>query len=168
MPASDPLLLDLMGLSRALTPEERRRLHNQGRRGPRSKARPTALPGPEGETCGTCSNLDYHETRPGRRFYKCKLVLQTHGPATDVRKSDPACERWGKTLDGRKPVTAQWLWEHPDTRAYMFIEDRDEVGLDPWVEITGVDCRTDGSGIILEYGRTGEKIVNPTFTVFVQ
>lgn len=43
--------------------------------------------------CGDCAHADY---RPGgtRWFWKCRLHPQgmTHGPATDIRISWPACE----------------------------------------------------------------------------
>lgn len=95
------LLLDLMNLDRALTPEERRRLKRYGqgdppRRQTHSKARPTALPGPD-EWCASCAHLDSHKTYR-KTFYKCGLVNWTHGAATDIRKSDPACAKWEAAL----------------------------------------------------------------------
>jgi hypothetical protein len=50
--------------------------------------------GPEGETCEFCHNLDYNETRSGRRYYKCGLVSWTFGAATDIRLGDAACRFW--------------------------------------------------------------------------
>ena len=50
--------------------------------------------GPEGETCETCNNLDYHQTGPGRIFYKCGLTSWTFGAATDIHLGDPACRFW--------------------------------------------------------------------------
>jgi hypothetical protein len=47
---------------------------------------------PAGETCSTCQHLAAR--RLGRTYYKCDTVEITGGPATDVRLSWPACERW--------------------------------------------------------------------------
>lgn len=52
--------------------------------------------GPDGETCGTCRNYvstSYH----GKSWRKCELARAnwTHGPGSDIRKHDPACEFWG-------------------------------------------------------------------------
>ena len=47
--------------------------------------------GPASETCGTCRWVD------GDKHFKCVHRMaprRTFGPATDVRKRDPACERW--------------------------------------------------------------------------
>jgi hypothetical protein len=68
----------------------------------------------------------------------------------------------------RVAVTAQWLWDHPDTGAYLFDVEADNFGLDPWVTIVGVDAMRDGSKIILETGRIGERLVDPDELVFVQ
>lgn len=43
-----------------------------------------------GETCGDCSHLNRHG-----RYFKCDLMKRTHGPATDIRKSWPACDLFG-------------------------------------------------------------------------
>ena len=51
--------------------------------------------GPAGETCGTCDA--YRSVRGGARaFPKCALMRAkwTAGPGSDIRKSDPACQRW--------------------------------------------------------------------------
>lgn len=46
-------------------------------------------------TCGDCKHLLAKETRSGKRFFKCSMVRgDSNGPATDVRKKWPACERW--------------------------------------------------------------------------
>ena len=39
-----------------------------------------------GETCGTCSHLI-----DGAPYFKCDRMEITRGPATDIRKSWPAC-----------------------------------------------------------------------------
>lgn len=51
--------------------------------------------GPSGETCRTCR----HKIATGygrRRYLKCGLVRRfwTHGAATDIRASWPACAKW--------------------------------------------------------------------------
>lgn len=48
--------------------------------------------GPEGETCGSCNHLV--RKRRARTYFKCGLIRWTSGPATDIRKRDPACEFW--------------------------------------------------------------------------
>lgn len=50
--------------------------------------------GPEGERCGTCSFARRHGHH-GRYYWKCGLVLSTHGAATDIRLKTPACRKWG-------------------------------------------------------------------------
>jgi len=50
--------------------------------------------GPEGETCESCNNLDYHQTGAGRLFYKCGLTSWTFGAATDIHLGDAACRFW--------------------------------------------------------------------------
>ena len=40
-----------------------------------------------GEMCGDCSHLDN-----STRYFKCDRMKRTHGRATDIRKSWPACE----------------------------------------------------------------------------
>ena len=61
--------------------------------------------GPAAERCGTCrwvEGISY-----ARTFFKCGHRMApraTKGPATDVRKKDPACEKWqpltNTTTDG--------------------------------------------------------------------
>ncbi len=51
--------------------------------------------GPDGETCKTCRyrlSLDYHDTM----YFKCELANITHGPGTDLRLKDEACEMWAE------------------------------------------------------------------------
>lgn len=67
----------------------------------------------------------------------------------------------------RVPVTAKWLFEHPDIYGYVYREESIEYGLDPWIVVGGVDSLRDGSKIILEYGSTGEMLVDPDFVVYV-
>lgn len=46
------------------------------------------------ETCGTCAHLRSNEFTS--TYYKCDLHKNTGGPATDIRKKWPACEKWEK------------------------------------------------------------------------
>lgn len=48
-----------------------------------------------GETCGTCAHLRVKQF--AGRYFKCALARDTNGPATDVRKKWPACERFAAT-----------------------------------------------------------------------
>ncbi len=50
--------------------------------------------GPENETCGTCTNCRVLTIRSGKRFRKCALMTPSHGAATDIKKSSPACGRF--------------------------------------------------------------------------
>lgn len=47
---------------------------------------------PAGKTCGDCAHLRGREWT--RTYYKCALMKNTGGPATDTRVSWPACERF--------------------------------------------------------------------------
>lgn len=94
--AARTLLLDYMNLERALTPDERRRLMAYAKRNkPRSAGRASGIPGPDGETCGSCKHLEVNQPYK-KRFYKCGLVNWTHGAGTDIRKKDQSCQRWEK------------------------------------------------------------------------
>jgi len=53
--------------------------------------------GPVDETCATCVHLLRRDF--AKRYYKCGL-RDTASDATDIRKKDPACLRWGS----RDPV----------------------------------------------------------------
>lgn len=44
--------------------------------------------GPEGRTCGDCQSLG----RAGGRYFKCTQQRITHGPGTDIRCKDEACQ----------------------------------------------------------------------------
>jgi ribosomal protein L37AE/L43A len=50
--------------------------------------------GPAGETCGTCAHAVVREM--SKNYWKCGLskARWTGGAGTDVRKRDPACEKW--------------------------------------------------------------------------
>lgn len=54
------------------------------------------------DSCGTCKNCVL--TGNGNSsFYKCKLVHNTHGSATDIRLKWPACIKWER-LEGEHEV----------------------------------------------------------------
>lgn len=68
----------------------------------------------------------------------------------------------------RIPVTAQFAYDNLcDETTYMFSQESDECGLDPWIEIQGMDALIDDPKLILWYGQVGEKIVDPDFMVYV-
>jgi hypothetical protein len=60
------------------------------------------------------------------------------------------------------PTNAIWLLENPEAIGYAFIGDGFSRTL-----IGGVDALRDGSKVILEYGSTGEKLVDPNYTIYV-
>lgn len=81
----------LVGLDRAMTPAERKRL--RAAHTPKGYA---ALPGtgPAMETCGSCGHMV--RRRMAKTYLKCGLVEAqwTRGSATDIRAGSPACRRW--------------------------------------------------------------------------
>ena len=46
----------------------------------------------EGLKCATCAHL--YEKRWDKSYYKCGLNRDSNGPATDWRKTWPACGKW--------------------------------------------------------------------------
>jgi hypothetical protein len=89
------ILLELMGLDRALTPNEKRRLGHKKRRDPIPSGH--IMPpgtGPAGETCGSCKHL--FRNRMAKTYLKCSLNRDrwTGGGKTDVRARDDACKAW--------------------------------------------------------------------------
>ena len=48
--------------------------------------------GPEEEKCKTCTHLYYRDW--GKRYYKCELRGDTHGPGTDHRVNYHACRMY--------------------------------------------------------------------------
>lgn len=56
-------------------------------------ARPPGT-GPAGETCGSCRHFNPNGGGGGGGYFKCRLVQETFGPGTDIRKRAPACELW--------------------------------------------------------------------------
>lgn len=77
----------------ALTPAERRLLSQAPPKPDRAHADVPGS-GPEGETCGTCSNL--YRNRLSKTYLKCGLMRSywTGGAGTDVRAKDAACSHW--------------------------------------------------------------------------
>jgi hypothetical protein len=70
----------------------------------------------------------------------------------------------------RQPVTAEWLYQHPDETGYLFNHTSNEMGLDPWRVISGVDKIVKGrdtGDIVLWIGSTGEKQVSQDYIVFI-
>lgn len=67
-----------------------------------------ALPGsgPEGETCGSCRQLERKQM--AKTYLKCSLMRAywTCGEGTDVRARDAACRRWEPPLTNTatKPI----------------------------------------------------------------
>lgn len=47
---------------------------------------------PPGETCGSCAHLRVKEY--AGKYFKCAKKRDSNGPATDARKSWPACVSW--------------------------------------------------------------------------
>lgn len=84
---------DLFHLDRALTPAERRRIHQATRSKKTGHAAPPGT-GPTGETCGSCRHL--FRNRLAKTYLKCNLRRSTWtgGAATDVRARDPSCKCW--------------------------------------------------------------------------
>lgn len=67
----------------------------------------------------------------------------------------------------RTPVTALWLLENPDCTGYIYTHANDEMGLEPWKMIQGVDQIIKTGQVVLETGNTSEIEVHPDFIVFV-
>jgi len=70
-----------------LPPSAKARVKRQGHAGNPGR-------GPAGETCGTCQH--YCTVSYAKTYRKCELARAnwTHGPGSDIRKKDPACEFW--------------------------------------------------------------------------
>ena len=54
--------------------------------------------GPAGETCKTCSHAKRREHHD-KYYWKCELVAETRGRATDIRLKSPACHAWNPGTD---------------------------------------------------------------------
>ncbi len=75
---------------------------------------------------------------------------------------------WDAKDRGLWPVTARWLYEHPDTPGWFWHEDQFDTRGTTFIEINGVDMSTDETTILLDYGSTGVKVAAPTDEVFVR
>lgn len=86
---------ELLHLDRALTPAERRLLFQKQ---PKKNAGYPAPPGsgPTGQTCRSCKNYTYNDSRTARLYRKCGLMraVWTGGPGTDIKAGSPACQFW--------------------------------------------------------------------------
>lgn len=70
---------------------------------------------------------------------------------------------------GRVPMPAIHFYnDDTEPSGYIYSPDKDELGLDPWISIVGVDRVYKSNMIILYYGQTGEKIVTPNYKVYVK
>lgn len=58
---------------------------------PKGNAAPIGS-GPAGETCGACKNAYCRQY--SKKYWKCRLVKETHGPGSDIRRKWAACSRW--------------------------------------------------------------------------
>ncbi len=94
--ASQPILMDLpvspQPCLMTLPESGRRAVRRRGHAG-----RPGS--GPQDETCGSC--IHYRSVAGGaRRFPKCDLTRKswTNGSGSDIRRCDPACDRWASQL----------------------------------------------------------------------
>ncbi len=56
-------------------------------------------PGPDGATCKDCTQ--FVGICKARTYYKCQLRTNTSGPATDHKRSWPACAKFEKREDGK-------------------------------------------------------------------
>jgi hypothetical protein len=69
----------------------------------------------------------------------------------------------------RRPVTLRfYMDEMCDAAAWTFNAEAFELGLDPWREVTGIDCRPDGSEYWLEYSGGASRPLPPDHRIFVQ
>lgn len=70
---------------------------------------------------------------------------------------------------GRTAVPVQRLLEDMcDAPAWLFSEQRHADGLDPWTQILGVDCRTDGAVFWCDVPGNRYVTMRPDDRVFVQ
>lgn len=56
--------------------------------------------GPAGKTCRSCRHKTYSGHGP-KYFPKCGLTRWTHGDATTIKTSTPACRFYEEAKDGR-------------------------------------------------------------------
>jgi hypothetical protein len=70
---------------------------------------------------------------------------------------------------GREAVPVTRLMDDMcDATAWLFDEERDASGEDPWTEIQGVDCKVDGSLYWVDVPGNCYVVLRPDETVFVQ
>jgi hypothetical protein len=64
--------------------------------------------GPLGQTCRSCAHKRSMTNTGAKRWIKCALreATWTHGEATDIRASSPACVRWMQRTSVRQEVAA--------------------------------------------------------------
>jgi hypothetical protein len=80
---------------------------------------------------------------------------------------DPAA--YAADQANRQAVTIAYAYEHLcDETVWVFNAEAEEMGLEPWRMVSGVDRRTDGSAYIVQWGSTAEKEVPADFRVYAQ
>lgn len=76
---------------------------------------------------------------------------------------------WEADRCNRQAVTAAFAYEHLcDQPVYLFNAEAAKMGLDPWTLLSGMDCLTDGTKYIAEFGSTGERLLDPKDRVYAQ
>lgn len=66
-----------------------------------------ALPGPEGETCGTCGHSrNVNDNLAGKAIYQCEEAPR--GISRRVRVRWPACTRWASPAAVEEDRLAEW------------------------------------------------------------
>ena len=70
-------------------------------------------------------------------------------------------------LCNKKPVSARWLLDNPDSVGYIFSHINDDLGIDPWILIVGTDDVLKKNKVILLHGVVEETIVDPEFIIFI-
>ena len=69
----------------------------------------------------------------------------------------------------RQGVTVAFAYEHlVDEPMYLWNVRAWESGMDPWISVSGLDREVGDGKFIVEYGSTGEKVVEGPFRVFAQ
>ena len=86
-----------------------------------------ALLEPRGQTCGDCLHLRTKQAT--KRYFKCELVGDTSGPATDIRKSWAACEKFEELaapdidISPKNRELASMLAASTDQNAHLIMQD---------------------------------------------
>lgn len=68
----------------------------------------------------------------------------------------------------RKPMAVKEFYNHPELIGWIYNHTRDQMKMDPWTQIEGVDASIDWKEYYLDYGISGHKKVGPDFVVWVQ